>query len=140
MMAFFADYRDKVFIRARARPRSGIGHDTHPDLRTCNLSDPSRVIRGHRSVAGPKHSVDRGLPLLPRWKVKHQQILLRGRPAYGVITLLCELEMVGCSRHPKHHAVEAFVILEGSYLGQAHTISIDPHNIAQMVCRGQLAA
>src|SRR5262249_55324865 len=90
---------------------------------------------GHRCVAAPNHSVDRGLPLLPRWKVKHQQILLRGRPAYGVITLSCELEMVGSSRHPKHHAVEAFVILEGSYLGHANAISIEPHNFGQMVCR-----
>src|SRR5262245_35322589 len=43
--------------------------------------------------------------------------------------------MVGCPGYPKHHTVEPIVILERSELDQAHTISIEPHNVVETVRR-----
>jgi hypothetical protein len=88
-----------------------------------------RIIRSDRSVPRSDHSVDRGLPFLSGRKIKHQQIFLSRRTARSVIALSRELEMVGYTRQSEHHAVEALVILEDSYLDQPHTISIEPHNV-----------
>jgi hypothetical protein len=70
-------------------------------------------------------------PFLLVRQIEDQQIV-RGRCTTRSVTMLSrKLQVIRRTRYPKHYAVEALVIVEGSEFLQANPIRVKPHNFVR---------
>src|SRR5207237_9733655 len=75
---------------------------------------PPRVVRLDRLVAMLLHPLDGALPLRFVRYEQHQKIVLGRRFADHVTAMVRKLKMIRCAFASEYHAVETFVVLEGS--------------------------